>query len=108
MDTFDAAAIRKHLKEFGYKMDALRDLRRELVRATGVKVTPEAAVFVPSDDGVRMVYRGRINDLVAAFGKTRPAPTTHDLEETLGNILSGKPVTSKTTVAIGCSISDLD
>ncbi len=103
-----AAAIRQHLEEFGYKMDALRDSRRELVKATGVNVTPEAAVFVPSDDGVRMVYRGRIDDLVAAFGKTRPTPTTHDLEVTLDNILSGKPVTSKTTVAIGCAIADLD
>ncbi len=103
-----AAAIRQHLKEYGYKMDALRDSRRELVKATGVNVTPEAAVFVPSGDGARMVYRGRIDDLVAAFGKTRSAPTTHDLDEMLENILSGKPVTNKTTVAIGCSISDLD
>jgi peroxiredoxin len=103
-----AAVISRHLKEFGYKMDALRDSRRELVKATGVNVTPEAAVFIPLEDGMRMVYRGRIDDLVAAFGKTRSAPTTHDLEETLENILSGKPVTNKTTVAIGCSISDLN
>lgn len=103
-----AKAIRLHLKEFGYKMDALLDSNRELVKATGVNVTPEAAVFIPSDDGMRMVYRGRIDDLTAAFGKTRPAPTTHDLEETLKNILSGKPVTTKTTVAIGCAIADLD
>lgn len=103
-----AKAIRRHLKEYDYKMDALLDSHRELVKATGVNVTPEAAVFIPADDGVRMVYRGRIDDLVAAFGKTRPAPTAHDLEEILETILSGKPVTSKTTVAIGCSISDLD
>jgi peroxiredoxin len=103
-----AQAIRLHLKEFGYKMDALRDSRRELVKATGVNVKPEAAVFIPLEDGMRMVYRGRIDDLVAAFGKTRPAPTTHDLEETLENILGGKPVTTKTTMAIGCSISDLN
>ena len=103
-----AAVIRQHFKQYDYKMDALRDSRRELVKATGVNVTPEAAVFVPSDDGVKMVYRGRIDDLVAAFGKTRPAPTTHDLDEMLENILSGKPVTNKTTVAIGCSISDLN
>ena len=103
-----AAPIRQHLKEFGYKMDALRDSRRELVKATGVNVTPEAAVFMPSNGGVKMVYRGRIDDLVAAFGKTRPAPTTHDLDEMLENILSGKLVSSKTTMAIGCSIPDLN
>ena len=103
-----APAIRRHLKEYGYKISVLRDLRHELVKVTGVNVTPEAVVFIPSDDGVRMIYRGRIDDLVTAFGKSRPAPTNHDLDETLDAIISGKTMTLKTTTAIGCSISDLN
>ncbi len=104
-----ARAIRRHLKEYGYKIRILRDSRHELVKAAGVNVTPEAAVFISADDGeVRMVYRGRIDDLVAAFGKSRSAPTSHDLDEILGAIISGKSVTLKTTTAIGCSIADLD
>ena len=103
-----ARAIRRHLKEYGYKIGVLRDSRHELVKATSVNVTPEAAVFMPSNDGVRMVYRGRIDDMVVAFGKSRFAPTSHDLDETLEAIISGKTITLKTTTAIGCSISDLN
>ena len=104
-----AQAIRRHLKEYNYKIGVLRDSRHELVKATGVNVTPEAAVFIPSDGGeVQMVYRGRIDDLVVAFGKSRPAPINHDLDETLDTIISGKPMTLKTTTAVGCSIVDLN
>ena len=103
-----AETIQKHLKEFGYKLDALRDVGHKIVKASGATVTPEAAVFVPSKDGMQMVYRGRIDDLVAAFGKTRPAPTTHDLDEMLDAIMNKKTLRSKITEAIGCSISDLD
>jgi peroxiredoxin len=103
-----AEKIQKHLAEYDYKIGVLRDVGHKLVKATGVSVTPEAAVFVPSNDGMQMIYRGRIDDRTAAFGKTRPAATTHDLDEVLEMIVSGKPLTNKTTLAIGCSISDLD
>jgi AhpC/TSA family protein len=96
--------IRQHLKEYDYHLNVLRDRQHTLVKMTGVRVTPEAAVFLP---GGRMVYHGRIDDRYVAFGKARPAPTTHDLEQTLEAILAGKPVRVRTTRAIGCFISDL-
>ena len=96
--------IRKHIKEYEYRLSALRDPAHKLVKMTGVQVTPEAAVFSPSG---RMVYRGRIDDRYVAFGKARPAPTTRDLEQVLEAMLEGKPVTNKTTAAIGCFIPDL-
>ena len=97
-------SIREHLREFGYPFNALRDLRHELVRMTGATVTPEAAVFVP---GGRMVYRGRIDDRYVAFGKTRPAPTRHDLADALTAVLEGRAVETPTMTAIGCFIPDL-
>ena len=96
--------IRQHLKEYQYELSVLRDPEHNLVKLTGVRVTPEAAVFLP--DG-RMVYRGRIDDRYVAFGKMRPAPTTRDLEEVLAAILAGRSVTDKTTTAVGCFIADL-
>ena len=96
--------IRKHIKEYEYRLSALRDPAHKLVKMTGVQVTPEAAVFSPAG---RMVYRGRIDDRYVAFGKARPAPTTRDLEQVLEAMLEGKPVTNKTTAAIGCFIPDL-
>ena len=96
--------IRNHIKEYEYRLSALRDPEHKLVKITGAQVTPETAVFLP---GGRMVYRGRIDDRYVALGKARPAPTTRDLEQVLEAILEGKQVTNKTTAAIGCFIPDL-
>jgi hypothetical protein len=96
--------IRQHIREYDYRLSVLRDPQHTLVKKTGVRVTPEAAVFLPAG---RMVYRGRIDDRYVAFGRARPAPTTRDLERILEAILAGEPITTKTTTAIGCFISDL-
>jgi hypothetical protein len=96
------AMIRQHVKAYEYHLEVLRDPRHALVKLAGVRVTPEAAVFVNG----RQVYRGRIDNRFVAFGKTRPAPTIHDLEAALNAILQGKPVASETTTAIGCYIPE--
>ena len=96
--------ISRHLKEYSLPPIALRDPHQSLVKRAGVQVTPEVAVFFP--DG-REIYRGRIDDRVADFGKERPGPTKHDLDEVLTCIQAGQPVTNRTTRAIGCYISDL-
>jgi peroxiredoxin len=100
-------AIEEHMHEFSYRFGALRDPEHALVRLTGAVVTPEAAVFVPGGSGPRMVYRGRIDDQYVDFGVTRPAPTTHDLDDVLEAIVNGKTVQPRTTRAVGCFISDL-
>jgi Redoxin len=100
-------AIRRHIKEFDYNCDALRDPRHELVKATGASVTPEAAVFVFNRSGPKMVYRGRIDDQYAALGKSRPTPTRRDLEDVLAAVVKGETVKFKTAPAVGCYISDL-
>ena len=96
--------IRHHIKDYEYRLSALRDPEHKLVKMTGAQVTPEAAVFSPSG---RMVYRGRIDDRFVAFGKTRSGPTTRDLEQVLEAVLEGNQVTNRTTPAIGCFIPDL-
>jgi peroxiredoxin len=99
--------IRRHIKEYDYNCEALRDPRHELVKLTGVTVTPEAAVFVLNRSGAKMVYRGRIDDQYAAFGKSRPTPNKRDLEEVLTAVVKGETVKFKTAPAVGCYISDL-
>jgi hypothetical protein len=93
--------IEQHRKDYHLSVRALRDPRHELVKLSGVKVTPEAAVFSP--DG-REIYRGRIDDRYVDFGKERPAPTTHDLEQVLKSVIGGKPIANSNTRAIGCYI----
>ena len=97
-------AIRKHLKEFNLSPDAVRDPQHDLVKLSQVRVTPEAAVFLP---GRRLVYHGRIDNRYADFGKERPEATQHELETVLEAILQGKPVPYATTRAVGCYISDV-
>jgi hypothetical protein len=97
-------AIEEHVEAYAYPPRALRDPRHELVKLSGARVTPEAAVFVPGADGPKLVYRGRIDDRYVDFGKWRREPTTRDLEEVLETILSGVEPETKTTTAIGCFI----
>ncbi len=98
------ALIREHRKKLGYTISWERDARRELVKKTGVSVTPEVAVF---DGTGKMVYRGRIDDRYIAFGKDRPQPTVRDLDRSLEAVVAGKPVPVAQTPAIGCILSDL-
>ncbi|HJS59811.1 MAG TPA: redoxin domain-containing protein [Vicinamibacteria bacterium] len=101
-------AVRRHAAEFSYGMAPLRDPRHSLVRLAGARVTPEAAVFVGDARGPRLVYRGRIDDRHVAFGNTRPAPTSRDLENVLAALAERKAVSTRTTTAIGCAIAPLE
>lgn len=98
------AEIARHAREFRLSLKVLRDPQHALVKQAGVQVTPEAAVFLR--DG-SVVYRGRIDDKYAGFGKERPAPTRRDLEEAILAILGGKPILNATTLAVGCYIPAL-
>lgn len=97
------ALIETHRKKFALQIPFVRDAQQQLVKKTGVTVTPEAALM----DGERLLYRGRIDDRYIEFGKDRPAPTTHDLEAALDAAIAGKPIAVKETRAIGCILSDL-
>jgi hypothetical protein len=96
-------AIRRHLADYDYPMAGLRDPRYTLVDLTEATVTPEVVLF---DEAGTLVYRGRIDDRYVDFGKTRAAPTTHDLAEALEAVLDGRPVPNPRTRAIGCYIPD--
>ena len=95
--------IDAHRKKFGYAFSYQRDISQKLVQLTGATVTPEVAVM----RGAQVLYRGRIDDRYVDFGKDRPEPTSHDLEDALDALIAGKPVAQKQTRAIGCIISDL-
>jgi AhpC/TSA family len=100
-------AIREHLADYRYPIPALRDPGHDLVKRTGARVTPEAAVFLPGEPGPRMVYRGRIDDRWVDFGKSRAAPDRRDLETVLSDVVGGRRVTPTTMPAVGCFIADL-
>jgi hypothetical protein len=100
-----AAKIRDHLRDYHYKLTALRDPAHRLVKRCGATKTPEAVVFAA--DG-KAVYRGRIDDRFTDFGKSRSAPSRRDLQEAIEAVLSGRPVKVANTAVVGCFIPDVD
>ena len=97
-------AIEKHLKDYKLPRKVLRDPRHDLVRLSQVRVTPEAAVFLP---GRRLAYHGRIDNRYVELGRERPEATQHDLQNVLEAIRQGKPVPYATAKAVGCYIPDI-
>lgn len=94
--------IRQHLADYALPpCRVLSDPAHELVALTGVSITPEVAVY---DAALRLVYRGRIDNRFVDFGKTRLAPSSHELRDALEAILAGRPVRTPTREAIGCPI----
>jgi thiol-disulfide isomerase/thioredoxin len=102
--TSTAEKIRQHEREYGYKLSALRDPQHALVTQAQVQVTPEAAVF---DGHHRLLYHGRIDDLYQDFGRARPAPTTHELDDAIQAALGGK-TPPPNTPGVGCYIADAE
>jgi hypothetical protein len=95
--------IRNHLKNYQCTLPALRDPHHDLAKAADVRVTPEAAVFMP---GRGLMYHGRIDDRYVELGKARPAASKRDLRDVLKDILEGKLDQPRTTRAVGCYIPE--
>ena len=100
-----AEAIRKHEREYGYKIPALRDPQHVLVKESQVQITPEVAVF---DASKRLIYHGRIDNLYEDIGRARSTATTHELEDAIAAALGGKSLAADATHGVGCYISDLE
>jgi thiol-disulfide isomerase/thioredoxin len=100
-----AETIRKHEREFGYTLAALRDPEHILVKQSQAQITPEAAVF---DAKRRLVYHGRIDNLYEDFGHARQSATTHELADAIEAAIAGKSMNTSSTPAVGCYISDLE
>jgi thiol-disulfide isomerase/thioredoxin len=100
-----AEVIRKHEREFGYKIPALRDPQHVLVNESKVQITPEVAVF---DVSRRLVYHGRIDNLYDDIGRARSTATTHELADAVEAALGGKTLAADATHGVGCYISDLE
>ncbi len=95
---------RHHAQQYGHgDYPKIVDRKHELVKATGVTVTPEAAVV--NREG-KVVYRGRIDDSFAALGQPRRPVKDADLRNALDAVVAGKPVEKPETTALGCYITD--
>ena len=98
-----AEQAKKHAKEFGFSCPVLLDPTHVLVKKTGVTMAPEVAVVGPDS---KVLYRGRIDDWYADYGKRRAAPTQRDLRNALDAVLQGKTIAIPTTKVIGCYLPE--
>ena len=96
--------VREHVRDFGYPCRVALDRAHELVDLVGAKITPEVAVFTPAR---RIAYRGRIDDRFVDLGVARPQATTHELEDALEAVLSGREPAVAHAPPVGCVIDDL-
>lgn len=95
-----AAEVAKHAQEYRLGFPVLKDDKQALANALGAKVTPEAFILDPAST---IRYRGRIDDRYLT--RTKSGETKHqDLKDALDAVLSGKPVSTPTTKALGCAI----
>jgi Redoxin len=98
-------AIRDYLREYGYRLPALRDPAQELAKLGRVRITPEVAVFNREQ---KLIYDGRIDDWYVDLGRARPLPMTHELVEAIEAGIAGKTPPKSEVRGVGCYISDLD
>jgi hypothetical protein len=92
---------RRHARQFNLPGTVLLDPDHELVAAAGVTRVPEAALFSPRGP---LLYRGRIDDLYAGFGKRRQAAIELDLRNALDAVLAGWPPPPPAGEVIGCPV----
>lgn len=96
--------VRQHLREYGYQgVPAVVDRDRAAALHVKATITPQAFVI---DRSGNVRYRGRVDNLYAALGKTRQQVTSHDLRDALDAVLEGRTVPRPETEALGCFITD--
>lgn len=98
-------SIQHHITEYHLPGKAVRDSKRELVQRAAATVAPQAALF---DAKGKLMYSGRIDDRYVSIGKSRPSPTTHDLEAAIETLLGGGIPSPAKTRAVGCNLADLE
>jgi hypothetical protein len=96
--------IRSHLADYHYEIPALRDVHHSLVNRARATITPESAAF---DASGKLVYHGRIDNWYEDFGRSRPTPTSHELQDAIRNTLAGHATIPDHANAVGCYIADL-
>ena len=90
---------RNYALPFPVKLDNGNGISRSL----GACVTPE--VFVMDKVSGKVFYQGRIDNAFFKLGQRRGVITTHELQDALAAIKTGKPVAVAKTEAIGCFIT---
>jgi peroxiredoxin/mono/diheme cytochrome c family protein len=99
------AEIAKRAKEFNLVFPVFKDERLIAADALKAEMTPEVFVL---DTGFVLRYRGRIDDSYSERLKKHTQVTKHELRQTLAELVTGRPVSSEPTRAVGCPLPRYD
>jgi peroxiredoxin/mono/diheme cytochrome c family protein len=94
------SAMSRFAQEHDLPFPFLKDVGNKLADRLGVDRTPEVFVL---DAGRTIRYRGQVDDQYG-FGVHRPAPGRRDLADALDALLTGRPIATPRTEAVGCRI----
>lgn len=97
-DSFDE--MKKRSKEVGYTFPYLFDDGQKIYPAFGATKTPQAFVVEKTDNGNIVKYIGAIDDNHEDVSSVKKAY----IAEAVDALLTGQPVETTTTKAIGCGI----
>src|SRR5205085_7843377 len=87
--------------EYGVDFPFAKDFDGQCARALGAMRTPEVVVL---DTQRKIRYRGRIDNQYR-LGGVRPTADREDLKEALEDVLAGRKVRVRETLAEGCAIT---
>ena len=89
-------------KKYTVPFDLIIDKKGELTKHFKASITPEVFVESPTK---KLLYSGRIDDSFYALGKRRQVITSTELADAIEEIVSGKPIKTAKTQAVGCIIT---
>ncbi len=95
------ADLEKYRKDYGVSFPLIVDDGGKVASALSATVTPEAFVL---DNGAKVRYMGRINDLYQVRGVQSQTPVREDLREAVNDVVSGSAVRLPRTLPVGCAI----
>lgn len=85
-------------RRLGFPFAYLYDASQDVARAYAAACTPDFFLF---DAGLRLVYRGRLDDATPGNGRT---PNGADLRAALEALLGGRTPLSEQQASMGCNI----
>jgi peroxiredoxin len=97
-DSFAKMKVRS--KEKGFTFPYLFDSKQDIYPQYGATKTPHVFLLKKESDGNRVKYIGAIDDNYQDVNAVK----NHFLKDAVNDLLQGKEIENKTTVAIGCSI----
>lgn len=93
----DWESVVERVREKGFRWLSLRDERQLIAREYGAERTPHYFLF---DKDGKLVYSGRMDNSPRDASKAQ----THELEDAIADMRSGRPAAVPRTDAIGCNI----